>query len=199
VAAVVEAWYPGQVDGAAIAPILTGAVDPSGRLPLTFPASASQVANNTTSLYPGVKGTVSLGSLSSLGYRWYQSTGVTPLFPFGFGLDYTTFHLATPRILRGGPLRIAVPVTNTGSRVGAEVVQAYVHYPTSLGEPPEQLRSFNRVTLAPGQTRTVVLTFSADAFQVFLGGHYVTSPGTYRIDIGQSSADLPYHLSVTRP
>ena len=199
VAAVLEAWYPGQVDGAAITPILTGAVDPSGRLPLTFPANSSSQGTSVTSLYPGVRGTVSLGDLSSLGYRWYQSHGVAPLFPFGFGLDYTTFHLGQPRFLRGPRVRVAVPVTNTGSRRGAEVVQAYVHFPSGLGEPPEQLRAFNRVTLAPGQTRSVVLTFSSSAFQIYQSGRFVTVPGTYRIDIGQSSADLAYHLSLTRP
>lgn len=199
VAGVLEAWYPGQVDGAAIAPILTGAVDPSGRLPLTFPASANVLSRWSASLYPGTKGTVSLGTLSSLGYRWYQSHDVTPLFAFGFGLDYTTFHLSEPRLLRGSGVRIAVPVTNTGTRRGAEVVQAYVHFPSTLSEPPEQLRAFSRVTLAPKRTRTVVLSLSPSAFQIYRGGRFVTVAGTYRIDIGQSSASLPYHLSLTRP
>ena len=199
VAAVLEAWYPGQVDGNAIAPILSGAVDPSGRLPLTFPASSNAVPDGTVSLFPGVKGTVSLGGLSSLGYRWYQSHGVRPLFPFGFGLAYTSFHLGQPRVVGTSTLRVIVPVTNTGRRSGVDVVQAYVHYPTTLGEPPEQLRAFARVTLAPGQTRRVVLTLAPSAFTVFRSGHFVTAPGAYRIDIGRDSADLAYHLSITRP
>ena len=199
VAAVLEAWYPGQVDGNAIAPILTGAVDPSGRLPLTFPATASAVPDGAASLFPGVDGTVSLGSLDSLGYRWYQSHGVRPLFPFGFGLAYTSFHLGQPRVVGTSTLRVIVSVTNTGRRSGVDVVQAYVHYPTKLGEPPEQLRAFARVTLAPGHTRRVVLTLAPSAFTVFRSGHFVTAPGAYRIDIGRDSADLAYHLSITRP
>ena len=198
VAAVLEAWYPGQVDGNAITPILTGAVDPSGRLPLTFPASPSALPDGTAQLFPGINGTVSLGSLSTLGYRWFQSHGMRPLFPFGYGLAYTTFHLGAPRVSGTATKRIIVPVTNTGSRSGVEVAQAYVHYPASLGEPPEQLRAFTRVTLAPGQTRRVVLSLAPSAFVVFRSGRFVTVSGTYRIDIGTSSADLAYHLSVKR-
>ncbi|HSN03309.1 MAG TPA: glycoside hydrolase family 3 C-terminal domain-containing protein [Acidimicrobiales bacterium] len=199
VAAVLEAWYPGQVDGNAIAPILTGAVDPSGRLPLTFPATSNAVPDATANLFPGVNGTVSLGSLSSLGYRWYQAHGVRPLFPFGYGLAYTTFHLGHPRVTGTHHLRVIVPVTNTGRRRGVEVVEAYVHYPASLGEPPEQLRAFTRVTLAPGQTRRAILSLAPSAFTVFRAGHFVTVAGTYRIDVGRNSADLAYHLSVARP
>ncbi len=197
VAGVLEAWYPGQVDGAAIAQILRGAVDPSGRLPLTFPASNTQVPANTTAQYPGINSTVNLGPLDGLGYRWYQAHDVRPLFAFGFGLDYTSFHLGTPRRLGGAGVRIAVPVTNTGHRAGTEVVQAYVHYPSGLGEPPEQLRAIARVTLRGGQRATVLLALPLHSFTIWRAGRYVTVPGAYRVDIGQSSADLAYHVTVT--
>ena len=198
VAAVVEAWYPGQVDGAALARILTGATDPSGRLPITFPASSSAMPATSPRQYPGINGTVNLGGLD-IGYRWYQTHHVTPLFPFGFGLSYTHFTLTGATLTRaaGGRVVVRVRVTNTGTRSGADVVQAYVHYPAAAGEPPEQLRAFRGVTLGPGAARRVSLVLSRSSFQIYQGTSFVTLPGAYRVDVGSSSASLPLHLALT--
>ncbi len=198
VAAVVEAWYPGQVDGTAIARVLTGIVDPSGRLPLTFPASASAAPATSPRQYPGINATVYLGGLD-IGYRWYQAHHVTPLFPFGYGLSYTRFTLggATLTHASGGRVVVRVRVTNTGTRLGTEVVQAYVHYPRAAGEPPEQLRAFRHVALEPGASRRVALVLAASSFQIYRGSSFVTLPGSYRVDVGTSSATLPLHLPLT--
>ncbi len=200
VAAVVEAWYPGQVDGTAISRVLTGAVDPSGRLPLTFPASANAAPATSPSQYPGVDGTVNLGGLD-MGYRWYQAHHVTPLFPFGFGLGYTHFALADATLVRVGAGRVLVRVrvTNEGARLGTDVVEAYVHYPAAAGEPPDQLRAFRAVTLEAGATRLVSLVLSASSFQIYQGSSFVTLPGSYRVDVGSSSASLPLRLALTLP
>ena len=200
VAAVLEAWYPGEEDGNAIAAILKGAVDPSGRLPITFPASESAQPVTQSSQFPGVASVVNYGSGLDVGYRWYQATGVAPLFPFGFGLDYTTFSLSNPTVQKTATgFVVHVNVQNTGPRTGADVVQAYVHYPASTGEPPEQLRAFARVTLAPSSSAVVTLDLPSTAFQIYSGSSFEIVPGTYEIDIGHSSADLPIRLPVTLP
>ena len=201
VAAVLEAWYPGAQDGAAIAAVLRGAVDPSGRLPITFPASLTAQPTTSAAAFPGVASVVDYGtSVSALdvGYRWYQAHGVTPLFPFGFGLDYTSFRLSRAQLVRTETgFDVRVLVTNTGRRAGADVVQAYVGYPSSANEPPEQLRAFSRVSLAPASSRDVTLTIPFSSFETYLHGAFDTVAGEYSINVGQSSADLTQHLSVT--
>jgi beta-glucosidase len=195
-----EAWYPGQEDGTAIADILTGAVDPSGRLPITFPVNAKNVSVTGSSQFPGVNSTVNFGTGLDIGYRWYQAHGVAPLFAFGFGLNYTKFELAQPTLTRGSAgVTLNVRVTNTGERTGTEVVQAYVRYPNASGEPPEQLRSFTRVALAPGQSKLVALQIPNAGFQIFQNNRYVTLSGRYGIDIGESSSSLALHRSVQMP
>ena len=199
VAGVLEAWYPGQEDGAAIAAVLTGAVNPSGRLPITFPTSASAMPATTDTSFPGVSSLVNFGSGLGVGYRWYQMNNVSPLFTFGYGLSYTSFKLSNASVTpTANGVTVHVTVTNTGSRAGADVVQVYVKYPPSAGEPPEQLRSFSRVQLSPSGTTHVTMTIPASGFEVFLHNSYTTVPGQYGIDIGQSSTDLPIHLSITR-
>ena len=197
VASVLEAWYPGEQDGAAISAILAGAVDPSGRLPITFPYSLAAHPITIPSQFPGVDLSVHFSSDLNIGYRWYQAHHRTPLFAFGFGLDYTTFTLADATLSHeGGHVLVRVRVKNVGSRSGADVVQVYVHYPNAAGEPPEQLRAFARVELAPFAAKTVTMTLAPSAFQVFSKGSFATVPGTYSIDIGQSSANLPLHLAL---
>ena len=200
VAGVVEAWYPGQEDGTAIAQVLTGAVDPSGRLPITFPATNAAQPTSTLAQFPGVNSTVNFSEGLDMGYRWYQAKHVRPLFAFGYGLDYTSFRLASAlaqRLPTG--VRVSLNVTNTGTRTGSDVVQAYVHYPAAAGEPPEQLRGFVRVTLRPSTTRRVVVTIPYSGFQIFQNGTFTTLPGSYGIGVGQSSAALVLHVAVTLP
>ncbi|MGA7834488.1 MAG: glycoside hydrolase family 3 C-terminal domain-containing protein, partial [Acidimicrobiales bacterium] len=144
VQSVLEAWYPGEADGTAIASTLFGLVDPSGRLPITFPASATAQPLSTPSQFPGADDVVDFGvgpAALDVGYRWYQAHDVTPLFPFGFGLDYTSFSLSNGSLAeRNGNILLNVDVTNSGSRTGVDVVQAYVKYPRAADEPPEQLK-----------------------------------------------------------
>ena len=156
---VLEAWYPGQDDGDAIAAVLFGDVNPSGKLPVTFPAVARAGAREHGRPVAGDGGKVQYSEGVLVGYRWYTTKGITPLFPFGYGLSYTSFafsHLVV-RPGRGG-YQVSADVTNTGHRAGADVAQLYVGDPASTGEPAEQLKGFQRVTLRPGETTRVTFT-----------------------------------------
>jgi beta-glucosidase len=200
VAGIVEAWYPGEEDGAATAAVLTGTVDPSGHLPLTFPTPTNPSPVGTQAQYPGIDSSVDYTEGLDIGYRWYQAHHVTPAFPFGFGLSYTSFGFNKASVHTQGNHVVAdVTVTNTGRRAGSTVVQAYLHYPAAAGEPPNQLRAFQSVELKPSQSRTIQLSLPRSAFEAFLHGKSQTVPGRYQINIGQSSADLPIHLSTTAP
>jgi beta-glucosidase len=197
VAAVLEAWYPGQEDGAAIAAVLSGRVNPSGHLPITFPASPPGLPVTATSEYPGINSVVDFGTGLNIGYRWYQANNVTPLFPFGFGLSYTKFALSNLVVDKStSSVNVYVTVMNVGAKLGADVVQTYVRYPSSAGEPPEQLRAFTRVTLAPAEARRIRMTIPMSGFQIFSGQTFSIVPGLYGIDVGQSSADLQLHANV---
>lgn len=201
-AAVLEAWYPGQEDGNAVADLLFGRANPSGKLPMTFPKAETEVPANTPEQYPGVNGTVVYSERLEVGYRWYAARDIAPLFPFGFGLSYTAFRLsnlhAPSSAQPGRPTRVTVEVTNTGVRAGAEVVQAYVASPPSAGEPPKQLRAFAKVDLRAGQTRMVTLTLDPRAFSIWSAknNHWAVVPGRYEILVGDSSLDLPLHAML---
>ncbi|MHB2027225.1 MAG: beta-glucosidase H [Acidimicrobiales bacterium] len=201
VASVIEDWYPGEEDGTAIANVLTGRIDPSGRLPLTFPTSLSAQPITTSRQFPGVNGTVSFGSGSTaldIGYRWYQANGVAPLFPFGYGLSYTSFHLSNATMTKNSSsIHVALTVTNTGDRLGTDVVQAYVKFPNSTGEPPEQLKAFSRVTLQPFSSSRISMTIPLSSLQVYLNGKFRTVSGQYVIGVGQSSNDLTLHFDAS--
>lgn len=201
VQAVLEAWYPGQEDGDAIAALLFGDANPSGKLPVTFPRSLADVPAATAAQWPGVGGKVQYSEGLLVGYRWYGARSVAPLFPFGFGLSYTTFRFANLRVSagRGRTVTVGVDVTNTGARTGAEVVQVYVGAPPSTGEPPWQLKAFRKVELAPRQTRRLSFALDARAFAQWdsTAGGWVVGAGRYRIGVGDSSADLPLRADVT--
>jgi beta-glucosidase len=197
VAGVVEGWYPGQEDGSAIASVLTGAVNPSGRLPITFPVSASKMPATSDSSFPGVRLAVNFGTGLDIGYRWYQANKVEPLFSFGYGESYTTFKLSHATLTKTATgVTVRLSVTNTGSRAGVDVVQAYVAYPVSAGEPPEQLRGFQRVELNPSASKKIVIVIPSSAFQIYRNASLKIVSGQYRVDVGQSSADLRIHLGV---
>jgi beta-glucosidase len=201
VKAVVEAWYPGQEDGHAIAAVLFGDVDPSGKLPVTFPRSLADVPAATAAQWPGVNGQVQYSEGLGVGYRWYGAKGITPLFPFGFGLSYTTFRFGNLRIAhgRGRSVRVSADITNTGRRPGADVVQLYVGAPPSTGEPPWQLKAFEKVQVASGHTRRLTFELPAAAFAQWdtTANGWAVGTGTYRIGVGDSSADLPLRADVT--
>ena len=201
VRAVLEAWYPGQVDGAATAAVLTGRVDPSGRLPITFPASARQTpVASSPAAYPGADGTVTYREGLDIGYRWYLANHQKPLFPFGFGLSYTRFSLSDARLVHAaGRVIVHVRAANRGRRAGIDVIEAYLSYPQAAGEPPWQLRAFAAIRLRPGQTRVVRLDLWRSGFEADLNGHFQVVPGLYRIALGSSVAARSMELSTPAP
>jgi beta-glucosidase len=200
VSAVLEAWYPGEEDGSATAKVLFGMVDPSGRLPVTFPTSDAAVPAHTPAQWPGIDGTVTYSEGLDIGYRWYEAKGVKPLFPFGFGLSYTSFQLGGLRLTDSGKSdEITLSVKNTGRRSGTDVVQCYLAYPTSAGEPPLQLRSFARVELQPGAKRMVTLHLERRDFTSYLGGRFTVPAGSFTAWVGSSSSNLPDAIAVTAP
>ncbi|HEY1627853.1 MAG TPA: glycoside hydrolase family 3 C-terminal domain-containing protein [Streptosporangiaceae bacterium] len=193
---VLEAWYPGQEDGTAIASLLFGNTDPSGHLTVTFPTSLTQVPASTTAQWPGSNGTVQYSEGIDVGYRWYDAKGQTPLFPFGYGLSYTSFsfsNLKVGTLPEGGAATVSATVTNTGSRAGADVAQLYVTDPSASGQPPRQLEGFARVNLAAGASQTVTFPLTQQNLQYWNSSSngWATSTGSYGIDVGDSDANLP--------
>ena len=204
VGAVLEAWYPGQQDGDAIAAILFGDANPSGKLPVTFPQSLAQVPASTPAEWPGADGRVDYSEGIDVGYRWYDAKNLTPLFPFGYGLSYTTFaysHLSISAAPATDEATVTAEVTNTGSRAGADVAQLYVGDPQVSGEPPRQLKGFERVFLQPGQTAAVRFELSSRDLAYWSDGtgNWQVPAGTYQLYVGDSSArgDLPLTGSFT--
>jgi beta-glucosidase len=205
---VVENWLPGQVDGDAIAPLLFGDANFSGKLPVTFPKSLADDPLRTTAQYPGVPVDgdavgphVSYSEGLFVGYRWYQANDIAPLFAFGYGLSYTTFafsRLAVHPTSSGA--HVTARVTNTGHRPGAEVAQLYVADPRRTGEPPLQLKGFAKVRLAPGASTTVSFNLGPRAFARWdtATNGWTVVPGCYGIRLGDSSADLPLSGSLAQ-
>ena len=192
VAGVFESWYPGQQDGTAMAALLFGDVNPSGKLPVSFPKSLSDVPASTTAQWPGQNGQVQYSEGVDVGYRWYQAKNIAPLFQFGFGLSYTSFsfsNLAVSALGANGTATVTATVTNTGSRAGADVAQLYVGDPATTGEPPEQLKGFQRVSLQPGASSTVSFPVSLHdlAYWNTASNGWTTPTGSYRIMVGDSS------------
>jgi len=194
--AIVQAWFPGMEGGNAIADVLFGDVNPSGRLPTTFPRHLSD--SPAFAHYPGRDGVVRYGEGLLVGYRHYDKRGVEPRFCFGHGLSYTRFAYAHARLEASGDgVRISVEVSNVGERSGAEVVQVYVRDPSAADdEPDKQLRQFARVELAPGETRGVSLELSKRAFAHWdVAAHaWAVKPGEREIQIGASSRDIRQSL-----
>jgi beta-glucosidase len=188
---ILENWFPGQVDGDAIAPVLFGDADPSGKLPVSFPAKLSDDPLQSAAQYPGVSqagdsvGPHSIYSEGLLvGYRWYDAKNITPLFPFGYGLSYTTFRYSGVNVTRAGSgASVSFTVTNTGARAGAAVPEVYVGDPASVGEPPKQLKGFRRVQLGPGQTAAVTIPLDAMSFAHWdAASHkWAVSAGAYQV------------------
>jgi beta-glucosidase len=196
VAGVFENWYGGGETGAAMAALIFGTVNPSGKLPVTFPASLSQVPAQTTAQWPGTPTGPVYSEGVDIGYRWYQSQNITPAFPFGFGLSYTKFsfsNLSVGAFNANGTATATATVTNTGSVAGADVAQLYVGDPAASQDPPEQLAAFQRVTLNPGASTTVTfpLTIHDLASWSPADNQWETQAGTYSIKVGDASNNLP--------
>ncbi|MGC1288147.1 MAG: glycoside hydrolase family 3 C-terminal domain-containing protein, partial [Streptosporangiaceae bacterium] len=225
VASVVDAWYPGESNGTALANVLFGNTDPSGHLPVTFPVDLSQVPASTPAEFPGVNGQVLYSEGIDVGYRYYDAKNETPLFPFGYGLSYTHFsysHLTvTPGQVQNGSsnpgatscgcngqssrqVTVSATVTNTGKAAGSDVAQLYLGDPASAGQPPRQLQGFQKITLQPGQSTTVRFTLSGHALSYWddAANGWVLPDGQYQVYVGDSSgpANLPLHggFTVTR-
>jgi beta-glucosidase len=192
VAAILMAWYPGQAGGTAIAEVLFGAVTPSGRLPMTFPRAEQD-------LPPFDNQSLTVTYDYYHGYRYLDKRAVEPLFPFGFGLSYTTFAYAnlvvTPPTLSGADrVHVTAEVTNTGPVAGDEVAQLYVGYEGSrVDRALKDLKAFARVHLDPGETQTVSFDVHARdlAFWDDAAGGWEVEPITYVVQVGSSSRDLP--------
>jgi beta-glucosidase len=202
VPALIESWYPGEEGGNALADVLFGDVNPSGKLPMTFLRSweDSPAYGN----FPG-KGAVDYAEGVFVGYRWFDEKKLPVSFPFGYGLSYTTFaysNLDVTPAAQSDPLSVTVhvDVTNTGKRTGAEVAQLYVHQvKPGVPRPPKELKGFERVALNPGETKT--LTFHLDhrsfAYYDSEKNTWVADPGAYEILVGGSSRDIAQRAPFT--
>jgi beta-glucosidase len=183
VPAIVEAWYPGQAGGEALADVLFGDFTPAGRLPVTF--------------YQSVDDLPPFDDYAMAG-RTYRYFDGEPLFPFGHGLSYTTFafdrlRVDAAEVAVGGRVTIRAEVTNTGQRAGDEVVQLYVRYPgAAVPRPIQELKGFQRIHLEPGARRTVTFTLHTHQLGTYDEGMgYALHPGTVEVLVGRSSQDLP--------
>ncbi len=204
VAAVLEAWFPGQSGGPAIADLLFGVTNPSGKLPITFPASVSQLPRPITPQPPdgSTPFDVNYSEGFNVGYKWYDSQGLTPLFPFGFGLSYTTFSFTNASLANNlgsastPNIQVTFTLTNTGKVAGAEVGQVYLGMPASLNEPPHRLVGWQKVMLQPGASQSVTIEVdqndSSHPFSYWdtTSGSWVVAPGQYNIYLGDSDANL---------
>lgn len=204
VSAVLEAWYPGQRGGEAIANILFGGVDPSGKLPLTFPQSEQQLPRPKLQDPPPGGGYFDVDyNIEGLdvGYKWYDARHLQPLFPFGYGLSYTRFtfsnlHIAPAATAGSNRIQVSFEVTNTGRRGGDEVAQVYLGLPASTDEPPKRLVGWAKVDLAPGESRRVTVTLDPNSpshplsFWNTDANHWAIAPGEYHVYVGDSSRDI---------
>jgi beta-glucosidase len=199
VAALLEAWYPGQQAGPAIARVLFGDVDPGGRLPATFPRSEADLPTaGDPEAYPGAGETVTYKEKLLVGYRFYDAKGKPPAYPFGFGRSYARFRYSKLSLRRrGSAVRAALTVRNVGRRAGVAVPEIYVAQPPDAGEPPRQLRAFTKLRLDAGEARRVRFTLGRRAFAHWDGGWQVT-PGCYGVLAGSSSRALPLRKRIAR-
>ena len=195
--AILEAWYPGEEDGDAVAAVLFGRINPSGKLPITFPKRDEDLPLQTAAQYPGVGNVAQYSEGLLVGYRWYDARKIEPLFAFGHGLSYTTF---TYKNLKAAPPTEARSVTvefdlaNSGGRAGAEVAQVYVGLPSlpNVPQPPRQLKGFRRVELAAGESAHVAITLDARALSYWdaTSHGWKVAPGAYTVWAASSSRDL---------
>ncbi|MDE6157381.1 MAG: glycoside hydrolase family 3 C-terminal domain-containing protein, partial [Muribaculaceae bacterium] len=204
VPAIVQAWFLGSEAGNSIADVLFGKVNPSGKLPMTFPVALADNGAHATGSYPGVKRADSPifdleykeGIL--VGYRWHDTKKVKPLFAFGHGLSYTDFAYGdlkadSKEMNADGSITFRIPVTNKGGVAGAETVQLYISDPKcSVSRPAKELKGFCKVFLQPGETREVEFTVDASALSYFDADKHawVAEPGQFLASAGASSADI---------
>lgn len=202
VPAVLQAWFPGQEFGNALADVLFGDVNPSGRIPTTFPKRLQDTPAFFN--YPGENGQVLYGEGIFVGYRGYDARDVEPLFPFGHGLSYTTFEYgdATATVEGADTVVVEVNITNAGQRAGCEVVQCYVRdLEASLARPPKELKGFAKVSLEPRETATARIVLDRRAFSFYDPGRadWALEPGDFDLLIGSSSRDIRTTATIALP
>jgi beta-glucosidase len=203
VAAVMLAYYPGMENGHAVASVLLGKVNPSGKLPVSFPVRLEDSPAFINASYPGCR-EVNYGEGIFVGYRYYDKKDMDVLFPFGHGLSYTTFsygRLKLPRRVRAGAeVKVSLEVTNTGQAAGKEVVQLYVSdLKSSLPRPPKELKGFSKVELKPSETKTVEIVLNERSL-AFYDPHkhaWVAEPGEFDVLVGSSSRDIRQKAKFT--
>jgi beta-glucosidase len=196
VSAVVEAWYPGARGGEAIANVLTGKVDPSGRLPVTFPQDEQQLPRPTITNAQEVDYNI---EGAAVGYKWFDEKKLEPLFPFGFGLSYSKFGYSDLHVSSNGDhVTVSFKVTNQGSRAGMDTPQVYVGMPADSGEAPRRLAAFQKVSLQPEQSQTVTVTIEPRLLATFdaQGHQWQVAAGSYPIQVGHSSRDFALNGSA---
>ena len=213
VPAILEAWNPGQEDGNVVGRLLLGLANPSGKLPVSYPKQVSDTPTSTPDRYPGITPagqafpSVYYSEGLNMGYRWYDSQNIAPLFAFGHGLSYTSFSIskleATPKKIDGTrPILVQFFVQNTGKRAGAEVAQVYLGFPGAAGEPPKRLAAFQKIWLQPGEKHKVQLTIDPAAtshpFGIFDSGaqQWTIVEGDYQVMVGNASDNIVLSDSI---
>ncbi len=213
---VVEAWYAGSSGHKALANVLTGEVNPSGKLPMTFPKSEADLPHpvipqptaedvgqgdgSNTPTHEASKYAVHYDEGLKVGYKWYESEHKEPLFAFGFGLSYTNYAYSDLKV-DSGKRSVSFAVKNTGKRTGTEVAQVYATLPDSAGEPFKRLVGWQRLELAPGESKTVTVALNPQVISIFNEQTNTWSllPGTYKVAAGPSSSDTPLHATLQLP
>lgn len=204
VPAILQAWFLGSESGNSLADVIFGHVNPSGKLPMTFPVRLDDVAAHAVGEYPGTKRAdsdivdIRYNEGVLVGYRWFDTKKIRPLFAFGHGLSYTTFGYGklsadASKIGPDGALTLSVDVTNTGSRAGAETVQLYISdTKASVKRPAKELKNFAKIYLEPGQTKTVTFTVRPSDLAFFDAGAHAwkAEPGEFRAHVGAASDDI---------
>jgi len=200
VGAVLESWYPGIRGAEAIVAILFGEVNPAARLPVSFPKSEADLPR--AAIEKPVSGKayeVDYSEGLKIGYKWYEAEHKQPLFPFGFGLSYTKFAYSALSVQRGNAVEVSFTVRNTGARAGAEIAEVYAALPPSTGEPPKRLVAWEKVQLAPGESKKVTLAVDPQFLSIFNVDKdaWELIPGEYRILVGGCSTETPLGASLT--
>lgn len=198
VPAIVQAWFLGSEAGHAIASVLCGEVNPSGKLPFTFPVKLKDNAAHSLGAYPGNDGKVEYKESILVGYRWHDTKKIKPLFGFGHGLSYTTFEygkaqLSSSTLSRHEQIICSVEVTNTGNKPGYETVQLYISdLKSSLQRPLKELKAFRKLMLNPGETKTIEFAIDNEMLQFYddTKSAWVSEDGSFEILIGSSSTDI---------
>lgn len=220
VGGILEAWYAGSRGADAVANVLFGEVNPSAKLPQTFPLKDADIPHPNLVKPPEASTTkdddkdawkkiaaglppfqISYDEGLKVGYKWYDAEKKPVLFPFGFGLSYTTYAYSDLKLDPGQPMHVTFTVKNSGTRDGAEVAQVYASLPASAGEPPKRLVGFSKINLAAGESKAVRVEVPAQYLSIFdeKKSGWQLMPGDYTIMVGGSSQDLPLHQSATLP